>query len=35
MYVLTLKNIVEENISQDFRLKHIDEARNRIKKIDE
>ena len=27
--------MVEENISQEFRLKHIDEARNRAKEIDE
>ena len=35
MYILTLKNIVEENISQEFRLNHIDEAWNRAKEIDE
>ena len=27
--------MVEENISQEFRLKHIDEARYRAKEIDE
>ena len=27
--------MVEENIGQQFRLKHIDEARNREKEIDE
>ena len=33
--MLTFKNMVEENISQKFRLKHIDKARNRAKEIDE
>ena len=27
--------MVEENISQEFRSKHIDEARNRAKEIDQ
>ena len=27
--------MVEENISEEFRLRHIDEARNRAKEIDE
>ena len=34
MYILTSKNIVGQTVSQEFWLKHIDEARNRAKEID-
>ena len=35
-YIYTyLKSMVEENISQEFRLKHIDGAKNRAKETDE
>ena len=34
MYIVTFENIVEETVSQEFTLKHIDEARNRAKEID-
>ena len=34
MYIVTFENIVEETVSQEFTLKHIDEARNGAKEID-
>ena len=33
MYIVTFENIVEETVSQEFTLKHVDEARNRAKEI--